>query len=221
MKLIPSGKKAVFVFCFVFIIILFGGFYFWAKNKEIGRVVFSGIRSSDIGNYEIKETALGKIIENVKDGLFFKVPENWIIKKVKTNSQSEVSLFDQNSEFDKNGDLLAEKSFKENGACGIGIAVIKCEKISSDISTDADMLSNYIKALQNNLDLGKDSGFSLNTVSNKNGLRQIINVEKDIRLISVKVPIGQDIFGFSTGLIFNEKCIEEFDNFLKTVSINK
>ena len=224
MKTILSSKKAVFIFCFIAVIILLSaGFYFWAKNKEVGTMIFAGLKSSDVSKYEIKDTFTGKIIENKEEKLVFKVPENWTVQKVKNGDQSEISLFDQNCEFDEKGDLDVEKSFKEKGACGIGVAVIKCQKISPDISTDADIFSNYIKALQSDPSWGDNSGFSLDTVNNKSGLRQIIGKKDSARMIYVRVSTGQTIYAFSTGYIFNNsnKCVDELDNFLKTVSINK
>ncbi|MCX6760100.1 MAG: hypothetical protein NTW46_02040 [Candidatus Nealsonbacteria bacterium] len=224
MKLNFSRKKVVFGFCFIFIIIsLMAGFYFWAKNKEVGTLIYAGIKYSDILNYEIKDISDGKMIENKEEGLIFKVPENWTVQKVKTEDQSEISLFDQDCEFDEKGDLNVEKSFKEKGACGIGIAVIKSKKISSDISTDADISSNYIKALQLDPNWGDNSGFSLDMVSNKIGLRQIVGEKDGVKMIYVRIPINQTIYAFSTGYIFNNsnKCIERFDDFLKTILINK
>jgi len=215
-----KNKKVVFLLLlFLFFLLLIGGFLIWFI---LGPAKGNDFECVDLSEYEIKKTEEGTIIENKKQGLAFKVPDGWIIKKNKySEKENEILLFDPNVEFDENGKVLVEKSFKEKGACSIGITIIKYIKRDSDIPTDAEIVSNYIKAVKDGYMLEKD-GYALAIIDGKEALR-ITNQSNDKTkiLTYVQLPLGQTIYNFGTGIVFNEKCIEKFNEFLKGVSINK
>lgn len=224
MKSLISRKKVVFVFCFAFIVLLSAGFYFWIKkeiNSERNDIL---TRSSDIADFEIKEVNGKKIIENKKEGFFAESPKGWIIKKFKYNEkENEISLFSPESEFDDQGNFLFKKSYLEKGACGIGLAIKKCEKYNQDVLTEADIVSGYIRGLKDKFDIKNDSNsnWTVVNVGGKDSLRRITKKGNNITSVRVETPLGQTIYSFSTGIIINQDCVEVFDDFLKTVLISK
>lgn len=220
MKLISSRKKVVFVFCFVFIVLLLAGFYFWIKKEICGERNDIVTRSSDISEFEIKDVNGEKIIENKKEGFFAKSPKDWIVKKFKYNdNENEVSLFSPESEFDEQGNFIAKKSFFEKGACMIGMAIKKCEKYSQNVLTEADMMFGYIKGLRNEPDA--DNDWSVISIDGKDSLRRMTKKDGQITSIMADAPIGQTMYSFATGIIINQDCVKVFDDFLRTVLITK
>lgn len=225
MKLFSSNKKVVFVFCFiaVVIILLSAGFYFWIKKEiDSGRNDMS-TRTSDISEFEIIDINGEKIIENKKEGFSAKSLTSWIIRKFKYNDkENEIFLFSPESEFDDQGEFLSEKSYLEKGACVIGMAIKKCEKYSPNILTEADMVWGYIKGIKEESDTGKNSNnWTVINISGKDSLKRITKKDNEITSVRVETPIGQTMYSFSTGIIINQNCVKAFDEFLKTVTIDK
>lgn len=220
MKLNFSSKKVVFVFCFIFIVLLSAGFYFWAKKEIYGERNDIVTKSADISEFEIKDMNGRKIIENKKEGFSAESPNGWLVKKFKYNDkENEVSLFSPESEFDEQGNFIAKKSFFEKGACVIGMAIKKCEKYSQNVPTEADMVSGYIKGLKDESDI--NNNWTIVSISGKDALRRITKKENDITSVIVEIPIGQTMYGFSTGITINQDCVKVFGDFLKTVWIGK
>ncbi len=217
MRKISLNKKAFFVFLILSILLL-AGFYFWAKNTIIGREIGFITKTIDVSEYEIKDIENGKIIENEKEGLIVKVPDGWTVKKNKENNQNEIILLDPNNEFDENGELIFKKSVLEKGACGIGLTIMKCEKKYPDISTEAEIIKGYIESVKSG-ELGGKSSFSLEYISGKESLKQIIEVEGRVTSINVQTPINNTIYGFGSAYIYNERCLEEFNKFLNNIII--
>jgi len=224
MKFISSSKKVVFVFCFIIIVLLLAGFYFWVKKEIYGERNDIVTRSSDISEFEIKDINGEKTIENKKEGFFAKSPKDWIVKKYKYNDkENEVSLFSPESEFDEQGNFIAKTSFFEKGACVIGMAIKKCEKYSQGVLTEADAVLGYIKGLKDEADINNisNNNWTVINISGRDALRRITKKENDITSVMVEIPMGQTMYGFSTGIIIKQGCVKAFDDFLKTVLINR
>ena len=217
-----KNKKVVFLLLlFLFFLLLIGGFLIWFI---LGPAKGNDFKCVDLSEYEIKKTEEGTIIENKKQGLAFKVPDGWIIKKNKySEKENEIMLFDPNVEFDENGNVLVEKSFKEKGACSIGITIIKYIKRDSDMLIEPEIVRNDIKAIKEGYE-GENHLSEIILISGKEGLKEVFGKIKEKNsavAITVRIPIIQTIYGFSTGIVFNKECIEKFNEFLKGVSINK
>ena len=225
MKFIFSSKKVVFVFCILlFLILLSAGFYFWIKNEINNERNDISTKSSDISEFEVKDINGEKIIENKKEGLLVKSPNGWIIKKFKYNDkENEVSLFSPESEFDEQGNFITKKSYFEKGACVIGMAVKKCEKYSSNVLTEADMIWGYIRGIieESNVNNSSNKNWTVINISGKDSLKRVTKQDNNITSVRVEIPIGQTIYGFSTGYIINQNCLKAFDDFIKTVLLNK
>jgi len=76
-----------------------------------------------------------------------------------------------------------------------------------------------IVGVKNNSYTLNDRKMDVLNISGKDGLRtSYVNGDK-IGKMSFEIPLGQTIYSFDSGFIFSDKCIGEFDNFIKTVSI--
>ncbi len=224
MRIYSFNKKSVFVFVFIVVVIsLLAGFYFWAKNTPASILLSEKIVYSGVSDYEIKDTINGKIIENKKEGLIAKVPDGWSVKDIKAEDESGIGIYDQNVKFNEK-DKADFKSFMENGACAIEFAIMKYLGTTGNISTSADIIKNHIKGLNENPNQEANSGFYLDKVDGKDALRQVIDVKNKgyrLRSVMVQVPIGQKIYEFATSIFLNDKCLADFDSFLKTIIISK
>lgn len=200
------------------------GFYFWIKNEINEERNDILTKSSDISEFEIIDINGEKIIENKKEGFSAKALTNWIIGKFKYNDkENEISLFSPESEFDEQGNFIPKKSYLEKGACVIGMVIKKCEKYSPNVPTEADMVWGYIKGIKDESDADNNSNnnWTVINISGKDSLRRITKKDNEITSVRVETPIGQTMYGFSTGIIINQDCVKAFDDFLKTVLINK
>ncbi|MCD6550448.1 hypothetical protein J7K24_02795 [bacterium] len=75
-------KNSIFLFLLIVLLIIAGGVFWWKTNKR-------EIKGSP-DDYVIKESNEGKVVENLKAGLKFKVPEGWKVKKVEVDEGSVV-----------------------------------------------------------------------------------------------------------------------------------
>lgn len=224
MKFIFSSKKAVFSVSFVVIaILLSAGFYFLAKREIYDDRNDAVVKSSDISEFEIKDINGVKTVENKKEGFSANVPKNWTAKPFKyKNDENEVSLFSPESEFDSQGNFISQKSFFDKKACVIGMAIMKCEKRNPDIPTNAEMVWGYIEGIKDDAKSdNSDKDWNVISISGKDSLRRVTRNDGKITSVRAETPVGQTIYSFATGIIVNQDCIKAFDDFLKTVSINK
>jgi len=209
------NKKIIFGVIIVLLLLLLGGVFWWQQEKEFPQKKIIQKRIPiDSAEYEIKDTPEGKIVENKKEGLIVKVPEGWIVKKY----GEEVDILSPETEFDQYGGVSL-KSLKEKGACGMAIQILKYEKVDPEITTYAEYLRNLIEGLQQNPVIEERSKSEVITVSNKLGVKTIHLKEGKETYISVEIPVDHTVYGFYSGLIFAEGCVQEFNKILETILI--
>jgi len=194
-------KKAV-ILIIVFVLLLGVGGVFWllgSKNESL----IEEVKFESPKNFVIEDTAEGKIVENRNAGLSFKVPEGW---KVEPNKDYiEEGLIDLLS---PDVEINGKTNFPEQG-CGIAIRIEYNE-------TEFQLTKNIIE----NLDI-EDS--EIIEISKYSALKEIVFDNPKIgRSISVRVPVNNKLYFFETLVIPKEKerCLEEFNKFLETVSID-
>ena len=201
----------------LFFLLASGLFYWWQWKEKLPKEKITQKRIPiDSTEYEIKDTPEGKIVENKKEGLTVKVPEGWIVKKYEDGS---VGLFSPEIEFDQYGGFL--KSVREKGACAAGFEILKYEKLNPEIPTYAEHLKISIEEMQRNPVEEDTIKSEVITLSNKLGLKTIHFREGKEKYIRVEIPVNNKVYSFNSGLIFSEKCFEEFNKILETVSINR
>jgi len=194
-------KKIIFL---IIAILVFGaGGFFWWQGREI---------KGSPEDYVIKETAEGKIVENKKAGLKIKVPEGWIEKNIEIEG-GPIGFYSPDAEgYNPN---RIEPPLKKG--CLIEVATAynfqfkNLEEIKKEIEKEHKSLimksdkfemieMDGLPALKNkfdSVDLGSAIGI------------YVINRDNS-KLYGLAV---------SSGAQDTEKCFQEFDKFLETVSI--
>jgi hypothetical protein len=217
------NKKFFFVLGFVvLIILLLGGFFLWKdiEKQSPYKTLWENEYVQD-KEFEVKETADGKIIENKEEGLIIKGPSNWSVVK----EGDDIAFASPEVEFDEKGHLIFS-SIKEKGGCGVVVQIIKCKKVDPDLTTDAEYLSGRINLIKEDEKYKEEmkNHTPRNEVillSGKEGRKATYIKDGSIRMIEIEIPIGQTIYSFSSGLIMDQKCVDSFNDILSTVLISK
>lgn len=219
-----SNKKFfIILVSIIILLLLIGGVFLWilvrvSTNQSSDQGIISETWSVKGDTYEIIVDDIGqKFIENKDQGLKVKIPEDWTVEKF----EEEIDLLSPEIEFDEYGSISLDSL--RNGACGIALKISKGEKLNLEAETYSEWLKNFIIDVQQNPEDEVNQDYDIVEVDNKLGLRQIIKNEesKEIVAIFVEIPINNTVYSFDTGPIFSEKCIQEFNDFLETVSIDK
>jgi len=200
------------IFILILLLLVAGGvFWWWSASDylfEDGRV--------NSKYYIVKASSGGQIIENEKEGFQITVPSDWIVHK----NFGVMSVSSQDTRFDEKGRLVFQSI--RDGACVIGIEIIKYKESDPDSVSYLDyikILIETIKAGEYKEDTPKNEVILIN---NKEGLLVTYIKEEKIRNITLEVPINNTtLYSFDSGIIFNEKCIDEFYKIIETISINK
>jgi len=192
-------KKKIVILIIVILILVVGGVWWW-QNREIKG------RPED---YVIKQTAEGKIMENKKAGLTVEVPEGWEVKK--TDVEEGLMVFYSPNAKGKvqNNEITPPL---ENG-CIIHTSV-----------TYEEMSLNYLKVqAKYNLALldVKSEEFEEVMINNYQALKTIADTERIGLTIGIDIPHKDKTYSFLLVFSSNDKnnCVQEFDKFLETVSI--
>ena len=203
-----KNKKAV-IFFIIILLLIAGGVFLWENNKKKEGII---VEFEPPKNYVIKETSEGRIVENKKTGLVFKIPDTW---KIEINEYKEgegiVELFSSDVSFYPNTKL------PKNG-CGIAIS------IEYRGLEESERLINFIKEIQTNRDAETNKNKTVIDVSYYSALKSMIFYKPEMgQGFKVEVPINNGtIYVFNTFFPFEEgKCIDEFNKFLETVLITK
>jgi hypothetical protein len=124
---VDRGLVKNFFWFFVLILILgIGGFFLWKNNQETPPEKWMEAKMSPIEDFIIKEAPEGKIVENKKAGISFKIPTDWIVKEDPSSFYSPDTKFDE-----KRSDVLQQ-------GCKINIDI-------SYIKTNIDTLEKFRK----------------------------------------------------------------------------
>ncbi|MCX6760513.1 MAG: PsbP-related protein [Candidatus Nealsonbacteria bacterium] len=196
--------KKIFVFFVLILILGIGGFFLWKNNQETPPEKWMEAKMSPIEDFIIKETPEGKLVENKKAGISFKIPTDWIIKEDPSSFYSPDTKFNE-----KRSDIL------ETG-CRIYIYV-------SYIRTNIDTLEKIVN--ENFLQLSsviKLDQFQKIELSGQTALKNKYYVEGlKMSYISIDFPFKNNIYKiiFSSPIQESERCDEEFNKFLGSVSM--
>ena len=205
-----KNRKIIILSVLVLSIIIVGYILYnkWLESKT-GIVSFENVLEQKIdGN---------KYIENKEAGLKFVVPEGWEISKDATGLIMHTPDFDFFSEelfyVPKNGcwiEVYAENQ-KEGSIYDLNYSYLK-DKIAS----------NYCSRYQND----EQKICIIEEISGITGIRDnnfINEGENPGIFISINIPYNNIIYSFYSHLFGKDKesCLQEFNNFLKTVIIKK
>lgn len=105
-------KNKIVIFIIVILILAIGGFFWWwqgqkvqrekiEKEKEVPKEEVEEKIIESFGDIIVKETQEGKIVENKKEGISMKVPEDWEVNKyIYENVVLEIRKFGPNQTLD-------------------------------------------------------------------------------------------------------------------------
>jgi hypothetical protein len=209
-------KEFIFIIVLAFIILIFGGIFLWSSfEKEMGTII-EEVKFEPAENYVIKDTPEGKIVENENVGLKFKVPDGWQVEK-RIGSFADKSGTQECSIIVSSPDakVSTQINIPEKG-CGISIRV---EHRYSE--KEFHIVANLIKSIQENPE-NESLNYEILQVAKRPALKEILfDNEKIGQAISVSLPINEKVYIFETLILSQEKerCLEEFNKFLKTVAI--
>jgi len=184
----------------VIVLLLIAGGFFWWQKKEI---------KGSPEDYFIKETTEGKIIENKKAGLIVKVPEGWEAKKIEFLEGS-IVLYTQDIEGKKQNEMVSPPLKK---GCGIEIAV-------GYKKMNFDEMEKEIKELHAGLGI-KSEEFEVTTINNQQVLKNVFDSVVLGPAIAMYFTHTNKLYSFCLYWALDEKerCIQEFNKFLETISI--
>ena len=194
-------KKIVIPIIIVFALLLIaGGVFWWWGNREI---------KGSPEDYVIKETDQGKIIENKKAGFTAKVPEGWEIQKMKISGGS-IVITTPTIKGRMQNDMTVPPLTK---GCGIEVSVIYK-------NFNFKELEEKIKSIHWGLDI-KSEKFEKISINDYPALKNTFNSELLGSAMAIYVPTKNKLYDFDLYWAPDEKekCIQQFENFLETVSI--
>ena len=193
------NKKVIFIFV-IFLILAAGGFFYWWANREI---------KGSPEDYVIKETEEGKFVENKKAGLVVRVPEGWEVKKMEAKEGS-VLIYTSDVEGKKWNDMIVPPLVK---GCGMEVSVVYKKMNFEEIK-------EKVKTIHWGLQI-KSEEFKEITINNHHALQNTFDSEVLGSVIAVYIPKENKLYDFDLYFVLDEKetCVQEFDKFLETVSI--
>jgi len=207
-----TNKKVVLIL--VLILLLFiGGVFLWRTREE----PFKEWRSqySPKEDYVVIETPDGKILKNEKMGLKVGIPDGWKLdERWEGGLVGNIILTSQDFERQP-----GNNPFKKGCLIEIGIADYgKYETV------ETETIKDFIEMCKAEPEQLKKDGYEYVKIDEYEALKTTTpNKPETERFISVRVLIDNKVYSFSTPLYSEnkERCAQEFDEFLETVSINR
>jgi hypothetical protein len=193
-------KKKIIILVIIILIVAGGGFFWWWKGREI---------KGSPADYIIKETGEGRVVENKKAGLTIKVPEGWEVKKMEVREGS-VLIHTSDIEGKKWNEMVVPPLTK---GCGVEVSVVYKKM-------NFDEIKEEVKTIHWGLRI-KSEEFEKVTINNWQALKNTFESDVLGLVSSIYIPIKNKLYDFDLywGIDEKEKCIQEFDKFLDTVSI--
>ncbi|TFG35572.1 MAG: hypothetical protein E4H47_01180 [Parcubacteria group bacterium] len=190
---------------FVLILILgIGGFFLWKNNQDTPPEKWMEAKMSPVEDFIIKETPEGKIVENKKAGISFKIPTDWIVKEDPSSFYSPDTKFSE-----KRSDVL------EVG-CKLNIDI-------SYIKTNIDVLEKFRKENISQLSsVIKNEEFK--KIEIKSYLALVYGFDVEVIGTSyswIDVPFKNRIYTIllTSPIQEEERCQAELDKFSESISI--
>lgn len=195
------AKKQKLIILAIIILVLVGGGLFYWQNREI---------KGSPEDYVIKETSAGVFVENKKAGLTIKVLEGWEVKKIELLEGS-VVFYTSDIEGKKQDEIVTPPLEK---GCGIEIAVVYKKM-------DFEEIIKEIKDIHTGLGI-KSEEFEIITINGQQALRNTFDSLLLGPGIATYFTQKNKLYSFCLywALDEKEKCVQEFDIFLETASIN-
>ncbi len=195
------NKKVIFIFGIILILCAAGGFFWW-QNREI---------KGSPADYVIKEIEEGKFVENKKAGLTVKAPEDWQAKKIELLKEGSAVIQTSDIEGEKRDGVVVPPLTR---GCGIEITITYKMLNFEEIKKEAREIHWMLVPISEE--------FEEVIINNKKALKNTWEGKAKGPMIAIYIPTGNKVYTFTLAWAPDEKerCIQEFDKFLETVSIN-
>jgi len=192
-------SKKIIVLTLVLVLAV-GGFFLWWQSREI---------KGSPEDYVIKETEKGRVVENERVGLRIQVPKGWMSEKIEFLEGS-IIMYTTDVESERQSEVVAPPL--KNG-CGIEVAVAYKE-------VNFDEIKKEIEEVHVGIGI-KSEKFETVTINDHKALKNTFDSVSLGPGISVYFSQKNKLYSFVIywGLDEKERCTQEFDKFLETVSI--
>jgi len=193
-------NKKIVIPIIIVVLILVGGGVFWWQGKEI---------KGSPEDYVIKETPEGKIVENKKAGLTVKIPEGWIEEKIEVEEGSMI-FYSPDAEGYRSDKI--RPPLKKG--CAIEVAVGYKKTNFEEIKKEIEEIHKGLV-----IKFDKTEIIELHGKSVLKNSFDCVELGPSVNLYSV---FENQFHGFSVYAASEdiERCSQEFDKFLETVSID-
>jgi len=200
-------KKFYFLFFITFVVFIIGGIFLWSEySKEIGNIT-PAVKFEPPENYVIKDTSKGKIVENKKAGISFKVPEGWKVEKKEIGiDEWVINILSPDARVNDSGLLIK--------GCGVGVHV-EHHRATANATRyrikDPERFSKEISGDYQAIEIDKHPALKMTIRNSGWG-----------EAVAIKLPIEDKIYMFDTRFLpeETERCSQAFEEFLKGVSID-
>lgn len=216
-------NKKIIILIIVILLLMAGGVFWWWEGIRESQYntyenMSEGMSWSSPEDYVIKDTSEGKIIENEKAGLKFEVPKGWEIKKESHEGSHWIDLLSSDAKFDKDN-LLKE-------GCGVSLVVIYQENDMVVDERSPKYIRYKIELIKENPEEAEGLYENYEAVE-IDGYPSLKSIGQDHPVIGqtiwLAIPVtDKETIAIETTLLsgYKERCAKEFDEFLKTVSID-
>lgn len=214
MKLNFSNKKVIVILVLI-LLLAAGGVFWWEHYKQVRveKII------EEIADYIVEETPEGKVIKSKDGNLSFKVPDGWKLKK--EGKYIIVPVWIMSPELFENYKSYREDSeanfFNSKEGCLIEVGFDK-EGVSS-----LKDLEERIKEAHQSFGLETWGSFETVEIDHNQALKNMLVSSLLGHYMGVFIPFNGKVYGFGvySGEEYKERCAQEFNKFLETISINK
>lgn len=213
---IMKKKNLILVLTVVILLLIVAGVFLWPHYEQIK--IEKDLEK--LVDYAVRNTPEGKVIESKDGRIEIIVPEKWRIRGEKNNMVGPIYVLDieasevYQEEKQANISKLIKDLLELKTGCLFIIGYIEKEESLEDIERKAKEFSQDIKLLS-------ESAFSLREIGRYEGLQHVLDTVNNGYWIDFSVPTEGKTYVFS--IVFHRnninKCSQEFDKFLETVSI--
>jgi hypothetical protein len=192
------NKKVIFV---IVLILAVGGFFWW-QGREI---------KGSPEDYVIIETEEGTFVENKKAGLVVKAPEGWEAEKIEFLKEGSVVVQTSNIEGEKRDGIVVPPLIR---GCGIEITMTYKALSFEEIKKEAKEIHWMLVPIFEE--------FEEIVINNKKALKNTWESKTKGPMIAIYIPTDNKVYTFTLAWAPDEKerCIQEFESFLETISID-
>lgn len=194
-------------FCLFFLILILGigGFFLWKNSQKTLLEKLIDAKFSLAEDFIIKETPEGKMVENKKAGISYKIPNDWIVKEDMASFYSPDAKFNE-----KRNDII------ENG-CRIYIFV---SYVKTNLYAVEGLRKENVAALSQVI---SNEEFKRTEIKNFPALVYGFDVEGLKESYNwIDIPFKNRLYGMLlvSSIQEEERCRIEFDKFLESIVIS-